>query len=84
MSAEFASAAAAQDTQPCTPWAGEGGSLGTLCWQRVARVAGLAGAVAVLAATSFAATHMVRVVSPSERVREMSVVVVSPQRAPAP
>jgi hypothetical protein len=59
----------------------ERGSLGTLSWQRAAKIAGLAGAVAALIATSVAAGQMARVSGPANRAHTTSVV--SPQRAPA-
>jgi hypothetical protein len=59
----------------------ERGSLGTLSWQRAAKIAGLAGAVAALIATSVAAGQMARVSGPANRAHTASVV--SPQRAPA-
>jgi hypothetical protein len=55
---------------------------GTLSWPRAAKIAGLAAAVAALAAMSVAAGHMVRVVGPSNPAHTTSVV--SPQRTPAP
>jgi hypothetical protein len=82
MPTEVTSACRAQDARPYGASAEERGSLGTLSWPRAAKVAGLAGAVAVLAAMSIAAGHMARVVGPPDRAHSTSVV--SPQRAPAP
>ena len=56
------------------------GSLGTLTWPRAAKVAGLAAAVAALAALSIAAGHIV--VSPPGQPHPASVP--SPQRPPVP
>jgi hypothetical protein len=83
MSAEITSACHAEEAPPYGASAHERGSLGTLCWQRAAKIAGLAGAVAALVATSFAAGHMVRVVGPPAQAHSTSVVV-SPHRAPVP
>jgi hypothetical protein len=80
MSAEITSACRAEDTQPYGSSAQDRGSLGTLSWQRVAKIAGLAGAVAALAAMSIAAGHMVRVVGPPAQAHSTSVV--SPQPVP--
>jgi hypothetical protein len=80
MSAETTPACRADDARPYGTAADERGSLGTLSWQRAVKIAGLAGAVATLVATSVAAGHMVRVVSPAQA---RSPSVVSPQRAPA-
>ncbi|MGH3245148.1 MAG: hypothetical protein ACRDOI_02915 [Trebonia sp.] len=82
MSTEVTSAYHAQDERPYGACAEERGSLGTLSWPRAAKVAGLAGAVAALAAMSIAAGHVVRVVGPPDGAHSTSVV--SPQRAPAP
>ncbi len=82
MSAEITSACLAKDAQPYGTAADERGSLGTLSWQRAAKVAALAGAVAALAATSIAAGHMVRVAGPPAQAHSTSVV--TPQRVPAP
>jgi hypothetical protein len=82
MSAEVTSACPAKDAQPYGATADERGSLGTLSWQRAAKVAALAGAVAALAATSVAAGHMVQVVAPPTQAHSTSVV--TPQRAPLP
>ena len=82
MSAEITSACPAKDARPYGTAADERGSLGTLSWQRAAKVAALAGAVAALVATSIAAGHVVRVVGPPTQAHSTSVV--SPQRAPAP
>ena len=81
MSAEITSACRAEDPRPWGTVAEERGSLGTLSWPRAAKIAGLAGAVAVLAAMSVAAGHMAHAPGPSGRVHTTSVV--SPQRAPA-
>ena len=81
MSAEITSACRAEEARPYGASAQERGSLGTLSWQRAAKIAGLAGAVAALAATSIAAGHMARVVAPPAQVHSTSVV--SPLRAPA-
>jgi hypothetical protein len=81
MSGETTSAGGANDALPYGTAADERGSLGTLSWQRAVKIAGLAGAVAALVATSIAAGHMVRVVGPPTQARGSSVV--SPQRAPA-
>jgi len=59
MSAKVTSACRAEDAQPYGSSTQERGSLGTLSWQRAAKIAGLAGAVAAFAATSVAAGHMV-------------------------
>jgi hypothetical protein len=83
MSAEITSACHAEEAPPYGASAHERGSLGTLSWQRAAKIAGLAGAVAALVATSFAAGHMVRVVGPPVQAHSISVVV-SPHRAPVP
>lgn len=56
MSAEITSARRADDAPPYGASAEERGSLGTLSWQRVVKVAGLAAAVAALTATSIAGT----------------------------
>jgi hypothetical protein len=80
MSAEIVPACRAEEAPPYRSSAQERGSLGTLSWQRVAKVAGLAGAVAALAAASIAASYMVRVVGPPTQAHSTSVV--SPQRAP--
>jgi len=82
MSAEITSACRAEDAQPYGSSAQERGSLGTLSWQRAAKIAGLAGAVAALAATSVAAGHMVRVVGPPTQAHSTSVV--SAHRPPVP
>jgi hypothetical protein len=81
MSAEITSACRAEDARPWGAIAEERGSLGTLSWPRAAKIAGLAAAVAMLAATSIAAGHMAHVPAPSDRAHTISVV--SPQRAPA-
>jgi len=83
MSAEITSACRAEEAQPYGTSADERGSLGTLCWPRAAKVAGLAGAVAALTAASIAAGHTSHVVGPPTQIHPTSVVV-SPQRAPAP
>jgi hypothetical protein len=80
MSAEITSACRAGEAGPYGASAQERGSLGTLSWQRAAKIAGLAGAVAALAATSIAAGQMARVVAPPAQVHSTSVV--SPLRAP--
>jgi hypothetical protein len=80
-SGEITPACRAQGTQPYGTSADERGSLGTLSWPRAAKIAGLAAAVAALAAMSIAAGHMVRVVGPPGPAHTTSVV--SPQRAPA-
>ena len=81
MSAEITSACRAEEAaQPYGSSPQDRGSLGTLCWQRVAKVAGLAGAVAALAAMSVAAGHMGRVAGPPSQAHSTSVV--SPQPAP--
>jgi hypothetical protein len=82
MSAEIVPACRAEEARPYGSSAQERGSLGTLSWQRVAKIAGLAGAVAALAALSIAAGHMARVAGPPTRAHSTSVV--SPQRAPVP
>jgi hypothetical protein len=82
MSAEITSARTVGDAPPYGASAAERGSLGTLSWPRVVKVAGLAAAVAALAATSIAAGHMVRVVGPPTRGPGTSVI--SIQRAPGP
>lgn len=82
MSAEITSACRAEDAQPYGSSAQERGSLGTLSWQRAAKIAGLAGAVAALAATSIAAGHMVQVVGPPTQAHSTSVV--STHRPPVP
>jgi hypothetical protein len=84
MSAEITPACHVEDARPYGASPDERGSLGTLTWQRTAKVAGLAVAVAALAAMSIAAGHMVRVVGPSDMAHTTSVVSPSPQRAPAP
>ena len=81
MSAETTSACQASDARPYGAAADERGSLGTLSWQRAVKIAGLAGAVAALVATSIAAGHMVREVSPPTQAHSASLV--SPQRAPS-
>jgi hypothetical protein len=81
MSVEITPACHAEDARPYGSSPDERGSLGTLTWQRAAKVAGLAAAVAALTAMSIAAGHMARV-GPSDVVHTTSVV--SPQRAPAP
>jgi hypothetical protein len=81
MSADVTSAYRAQDARPWGATAEERGSLGTLTWARAAKVGGLAGAVAVLAAMSIAAGHVAQVVGPSDLAHTTSVV--SSQRAPA-
>ena len=80
MSAEITSACRAEEEQPYGSSAQERGSLGTLSWQRVAKIAGLAGAVAALAAMSVAAGHMGRAAGPPAQAHSTSVV--SPQPAP--
>jgi hypothetical protein len=80
MSAEITSACRAEETQPHGSSAQDRGSLGTLSWQRVAKIAGLAGAVAALAATSVAAGHMGGAAGPPTQAHSTSVV--SPQPAP--
>jgi hypothetical protein len=82
MSAEVTSAVPAEGGQPHGASAEDRGSLGTLSWPRVVKVAGLAGAVAALTALSIAAGHMVRAVGPPAQPHYTSVV--SSQRAPAP
>jgi hypothetical protein len=74
MSAEITSACRAEEARPYGASAQERGSLGTLSWQRAAKIAGLACAVAALAATSVAAGHMVRVVGPPTQAHSTSVV----------
>jgi hypothetical protein len=81
MSAEITSARGAEAAPPYGASAQDRGSLGTLSWQRAAKIAALAGAVAALAATSVAAGHMVRVPVPPAQAHSTSVV--SPHRAPA-
>ena len=76
------SARTADDAPPYGASAEERGSLGTLSWQRVVKVAGLAAAVAALTATSIAAGHMVRAVGPPTRAHGTSVI--SIQRGPVP
>jgi hypothetical protein len=78
MPAEITSARVAE-AQPYGASADERGSLGTLCWPRAAKIAGLAAAVAALAAMSIALGHMA---SPPGQAHTTSVV--SPHRAPAP
>jgi hypothetical protein len=80
MSAEITSACRAEEARPYGASAQDRGSLGTLSWQRAAKIAALAGAVAALAATSVAAGHMVRVPVPPTQAHSTSVV--SPHRAP--
>jgi hypothetical protein len=80
MSAEITSACRAAEAPPYGAPAQDRGSLGTLSWQRAAKIAALAGAVAALAATSVAAGHMVRVPVPPTQAHSTSVV--SPHRAP--
>jgi hypothetical protein len=80
MSAETMPACRAEDAQPYGASPEERGSLGTLCWQRVARIAGLAGAVAALVALSVAAGHLVQAAPPKQA---HSTSVVSTQQAPA-
>jgi hypothetical protein len=80
MSAEITSACHAEQARPYGSSPQERGSLGTLSWQRAAKIAGLAGAVAALAAMSIAAGHMVRVVGPPAQAHSTSVV--SPRPAP--
>jgi len=70
----------AEVTQPPEASAEDRGSLGTLTWQRAAKVAGLAATVAALTALSIAAGHVV--VSPPAQPHPTSVP--SPQRPPAP
>jgi hypothetical protein len=82
MSAEFKSAAPAEEAQPGGAPAGDRGSLGTLTWPRAAKVAGIAGAVAALTALSIAAGQLARVVGPPAHAHYTSVI--TPQRAPAP
>ena len=82
MSAEITSARTADDAPPYGVSAEERGSLGTLSWQRIMKVAGLAATVAALTATSIAAGHMVQVVDPPTRAHGTSVI--SIQRAPSP
>jgi hypothetical protein len=82
MSAEFTSATPLETERPYGSVPDERGSLGTLSWPRAAKVAGLAGAVAVLAAASIAAGHMVHVVGPPPA--HSTSVIMSPQRAPVP
>lgn len=81
MSAEITSVAPVVGAQPHGASADDRGSLGTLCWARAVKVAGLAAAVAALLATSVVASHMTRVVGPPAQARYTSVV--SPQRAAA-
>jgi len=80
MSAEITSACRAEEVQPYGSSAQDRGSLGTLSWQRVAKIAGLAGAVAALAAMSVAAGHMGGAAGPPAQAHSTSVV--SPQPAP--
>jgi hypothetical protein len=82
MSAEITSVRGANDALPYGASAEERGSLGTLSWQRVVKVASLAAAVAALAGTSIAAGHMVRVIGPPAPAHGTSVI--SIQRAPGP
>jgi hypothetical protein len=84
MSGEITPASPMETDRPYGSVPDERGSLGTLSWPRAAKVAGLAGAVAVLAAASIAAGHMVRVVGPPAPTRSITSVIVSTQRAPAP
>jgi hypothetical protein len=82
MSAEITSACRAEEAaQPYGSSAQERGSLGTLSWQRAAKIAGLAGAVAALAATSVAAGHMV---GPPTQAHSTSVVSTHRATIPAP
>ena len=81
MSAEITSACRAEEAQPYGTSAGERGSLGTLSWPRAVKVAGLAGAVAALAAMSVALGHVAQAGPPAQA---HTTSVVSPQRAPAP
>ena len=82
MPAEITSARPAAEAQPYGASADERGSLGTLCWPRAAKIAGLAAAVAMLAAMSIALGHLAQVAGQPGQVHMTSVV--SPQRAPAP
>jgi len=82
MSAEITSACRAEEAKPYGAAADERGSLGTLCWPRAVKVAGLAGAVAALAAMSIALGHLAQAAGPPAQAHTTSVV--SPQRAPAP
>jgi hypothetical protein len=82
MSAEITSACCAQEALPYGAAADERGSLGTLSWPRAAKIAGLAGAVAALAAMSIALGHVAEVAGPPAQVHTTSVV--APQGAPAP
>jgi hypothetical protein len=80
MSAEITSACRAEEPPPYGASAQDRGSLGTLSWQRAAKIAALAGAVAALAATSVAAGPMVPVPVPPTQAHSTSVV--SPHRGP--
>ena len=83
MSAEIMPATPAEAERPWGSAPDERGSLGTLCWQRAVKVAGLAGAVAALTAASIAAGHLARVPGPPTQAHPASVIV-TPQRAPVP
>jgi hypothetical protein len=83
MSAEFTSVTPVETERPYGSAPDERGSLGTLSWPRAAKVAGLAVAVAALAAASVAAGHMVRVAGPPAPAHT-TVMIVSTQRPPAP
>lgn len=82
MSAEIMPALPVEAERPYGSVPEERGTLGTLCWPRAVKVAGLAGAVAVLTAASIAVGHLVRAVGPPTQVHSTSVLI-SPQRAPA-
>lgn len=75
MSAEITSAIPLEAERPYGSAPDERGSLGTLSWPRAAKVAALAGAVAVLTAASIAAGDMVRVAGPPAKPHSTSVVV---------
>lgn len=81
MSAEITSVTSMEAERPYGSAPDERGSLGTLSWRRAAKVAALAGAVAVLTAASIAAGNMVRVAGPA-KIHSTSVMV--SQRAPVP
>lgn len=80
MCADITSATPVEAERPYGSVPEERGSLGTLSWPRAAKVAGLAGAVAALAAASIAAGHVVHAAGPP---KAHSTSVVS-QRAAAP
>lgn len=83
MSSEITSVTPVEAERPYGAAADERGSLGTLSWTRAVKVAGLAGAVAALAAASIAAGHMVHVDGPPTPAHS-TLVVVSPPQAPVP